>query len=201
MKFYVVAVSLAGTIAAVGAFTLTAPSGASYWVQFSTNTIAWSTVSGDPASVSLQVINKNQNTLNGAFSIAEYVQASQLSFTVTNVALVVGDGFEVQMINPMNHSEIYATSAPFSVKPSGTTPVPMTETSGPQKSSNITNTPSSNVTNTTRNNVTNATGSSINTNSSSITSKNFQNTTGKTPFNRASLKIQQLKFSLRVPSY
>ncbi|MBW0473207.1 hypothetical protein O181_012922 [Austropuccinia psidii MF-1] len=139
MKLYVVATSFAALMATIRAFTITSPSGGSYWVEFTSNTISWATTSNDPPTVSLQVINSNVKTLNGVFSIAEYVKASQLSFTVTNVTLVVGDGYAVQMCNPMNASEIYATSAPFSVKPNGTAPAPITSSTSPNGTANNTN--------------------------------------------------------------
>ncbi|EGG11836.1 uncharacterized protein MELLADRAFT_70587 [Melampsora larici-populina 98AG31] len=112
------------------AFTVNGPSAASYWVQFSTNTISWSQGSGDPPVVSLQIVNPNHNLLNGAFSIAEYVKASLESYTVTNVTLLVGDGYQVQMVNSTNATQVYASSGTFSVKDANTTAAPVASTSG-----------------------------------------------------------------------
>ncbi|KNZ55116.1 uncharacterized protein VP01_2760g2 [Puccinia sorghi] len=105
------------------ALTITSPSASSYWVQYATNTIAWATASGDPTSVSILIINPANKGFNGPFAIAEYVKVSKLSFDVTNVQLVVADGpslKQVQFVDPANHTQVLATSAPFSVKVSGT---------------------------------------------------------------------------------
>ncbi|CAH7685901.1 hypothetical protein PPACK8108_LOCUS20497 [Phakopsora pachyrhizi] len=126
MRFSSFCVGIAGLTASAKALTITSPSASSYWVQFSTNTIAWSLSNGDPTDVTLQVINRNSTTLNGVFTIAEYVKASLESYTVTNVTLVTAE----EMVNPMNNSQVYATSGTFGVKPSGTTPAPVTGPSG-----------------------------------------------------------------------
>lgn len=130
--------ALASLAASTLAFTVTSPSTSSYWVQFSTNTVSWSTSSGDPTSVSLQIINANRTILNGVFSIAEYVKASLESFTITNVTLVVGDGYIVQMVNPLNNTDVYASSGAFSVKSSGTPAAPTTSSSGGQSGTSST---------------------------------------------------------------
>ena len=41
------------------------------------------------------------------------------SFTVTNVTLRVGQGYQVEFVNPLNESQVYATSQTFSVMPGG----------------------------------------------------------------------------------
>ena len=46
-------------------------------VQNTSNTITWSFGAGDPNPVSIIVTNKDNTTLNGAFSIAESVNVSQ----------------------------------------------------------------------------------------------------------------------------
>nr|ABB96272.1 hesp-379 [Melampsora lini] len=112
------------------AFTVNGPSASSYWVQFSTNTISWTQGSGDPPVVSLQIINPSKNLLNGAFSIAEYVKASLESYTVTNVTLLVGDGYQVQMVNSTNATQVYASSGAFSVKDANTAAAPVATSSG-----------------------------------------------------------------------
>jgi len=119
MQFSTVFLALAACSAA-NALTITSPSASSYWVQYATNTIAWGTGSGDPTSVSIQIINPTNKGFNGPFAIAEYVKVSKLSFDVTNVQLVIADGYEVQFVDPANHTQVLATSAPFSVKVSGT---------------------------------------------------------------------------------
>ena len=45
------------------------------------------------------------------------------SFTVTNVTLRVGQGYQVEFVNPLNESQVYATSQSFSVMPQGSTSI------------------------------------------------------------------------------
>lgn len=117
---------LVALAAAANALTITSPSGSSYWVQFTTNTIAWAFEPNDPSSVTIQIINPTSKQFAGPFSIAEYVPAAKRSFDVTNVTLTVADGYQVQMVNPLNNTLVLATSSPFSVKPGDTPPAPIT---------------------------------------------------------------------------
>jgi hypothetical protein len=40
---------------------------------------------------------------------------------VTNVTLVVGEGYQVSFVNPGNPGQVYATSSPFQVMAPGST--------------------------------------------------------------------------------
>ncbi|VDC00440.1 unnamed protein product [Peniophora sp. CBMAI 1063] len=104
------------------AITINGPSASQYWVANSSNTISWSFSSGDPAQVDVILTNSNNQTLNGDFSIARFLNTSAESFTVTNVTIRSGDNYQVVFINPTNASQVYANSSDFSVKPAGTTP-------------------------------------------------------------------------------
>ncbi|OAV96468.1 hypothetical protein PTTG_00931 [Puccinia triticina 1-1 BBBD Race 1] len=137
MRFLNLFGSLAGLTASAAAFTINSPSASSYWVQFATNTIAWSNAPNDSPQVTLQIVNSNHTLLNGVFSIAEYVPAALEAYTVTNVTLVVADGYQVQMVNPANSSLVYATSSPFSVKSSDTPPAPGSNISPPSSLSGM----------------------------------------------------------------
>ncbi|OCH90149.1 hypothetical protein OBBRIDRAFT_731355, partial [Obba rivulosa] len=101
------------------ALSISGPSASSFWVQFSSNTITWSSNSSDPAQVDIFVTNTNTSILNGAFSIANNVPVTSESFTVTNVTLRVGDGYSVVFVSPSNNSQVLATSGTFSVMPNG----------------------------------------------------------------------------------
>ena len=46
-------------------------------VQNQTNVITWQFNQGDPSPIEIVVINSNNATLNGAFSIAQFVNVSQ----------------------------------------------------------------------------------------------------------------------------
>jgi len=113
-------------ISGVKALTITSPSGSHYWVQFQPNIIAWNTCLQDPQIVTLQIIQPDSKTFTGPFSIAEYVHVSGESCYVTNVTLSVADGYQIQMVDPVNMTTVFATSAPFSVWEMGTPPSEIT---------------------------------------------------------------------------
>jgi len=107
---------------ALAAIQITGPDSSDYWVQNTSKTITWSYTSGDPSPISILVVNGDVNILNGAFSIDEYVDVSLESFTITNITLKTGTGYNVQFVNPANPSEVYATGPQFEVRPAGTPP-------------------------------------------------------------------------------
>jgi len=73
--------------------------------------------------VDIVVSNSNNQTLNGNFSIARSVPVSQESFTVTDVTLRVGTGYQVSFLDT-TETQIIAQSASFEVKAPGTSPAP-----------------------------------------------------------------------------
>jgi len=113
----------------LGAISIAGPSATSFWVQNTSNTITWSFTSGDPNPVDIVVINSDNTTLNGEFSIAQFVNTSSQTFTVTNVTLKSGSNYQVEFVNPQNHSDVFATSGIFDVKPPGTAPAPTSSVS------------------------------------------------------------------------
>ncbi|KAI0369491.1 hypothetical protein BV20DRAFT_967756 [Pilatotrama ljubarskyi] len=122
MRFSLAALAL--PIAAANALNILSPSESAYWVQNTSNTITWTFNQGDPATININVVNGNNATLNGPFSIMSFVNVSDQTFTVTNVTLRPGDGYQVQFVNTSNITQVFASSANFSVKPPGTTPAP-----------------------------------------------------------------------------
>jgi len=119
---------------AFATITITDPSASSYWVQFTTNTISWTFASGDSTSVDIIISNSNNQTLNGNFSIARAVPVSQESFTVTNVTLLVGQGYQVVFVDPTTDTQVIARSSEFEVKAPGTTPAPTAASTSSQAS-------------------------------------------------------------------
>jgi len=116
------------TVAALGfaassmALSISSPSPSAYWVQNTSNVINWSFSSGDPNPVDITVTHTNSSILNGAFSIARNLDASNGTFTVTDVTLRVAQGYVVNFVNGTNSSQIFASSQQFDVKKPGTAP-------------------------------------------------------------------------------
>jgi len=107
--------------------SISAPSTSNYWVQGAANNLIQWTSSGENATLADVIItNKNISILNGDFSIAVNVQISQSPFTVTNVTLLVADGYTLSFVSASNTSQILAQSSTFEVKPPGTSPAPTT---------------------------------------------------------------------------
>ncbi|KAI0067530.1 hypothetical protein BV25DRAFT_1819860 [Artomyces pyxidatus] len=134
MKAAVAALSLIPALACA-AISITGPSPSAYWVQNTSNTIDWSFSAGDPNPVTVIVTNAENATLNGDFFIAQFVNVSQQSFTVTNVTLRPGSDYQVVFVNPANESQVYANSSNFDVKPPGTALAPSSNSSGTSSSS------------------------------------------------------------------
>jgi len=107
---------------ALASISITGPDSSEYWVQNTSKTITWTYQSGDPSPISIVILNKNETFLNGEFSIKEYVDLALESFTITNVTLKTGSDYQVEFVNPSNHSDVYATSNAFEVRPAGTPP-------------------------------------------------------------------------------
>ncbi|TRM69144.1 hypothetical protein BD626DRAFT_473076 [Schizophyllum amplum] len=119
------AVALAALLpaAALADISINYPSSDSYWVADASNTIQWSASSSDP-NVTIIVRNDQNQTLYGDFDIAEYVNVADLTYTVTNVTLREGTGYQVVFVNVSNATQEYASSESFEIKPNGTTPAP-----------------------------------------------------------------------------
>ncbi|KAL1746151.1 DRMIP-like protein [Schizophyllum fasciatum] len=119
------AVALAALLpaAALADISISFPSGDSngYWVANHSNTIQWSASSSDP-NVTVIVRNDQNATLNGDYDIAEYVNVASLTYTVTNVTLLPGTGYQVLFVNTSNTTQEYTRSDTFEIKPNGTTP-------------------------------------------------------------------------------
>ncbi|KAL7278755.1 hypothetical protein PYCCODRAFT_1426324 [Trametes coccinea BRFM310] len=133
MRFSLAALAL--PIAVTNALQILSPSASSYWVQNTSNTITWQFSDGDPNPISINVVNANNATLNGVFTIANFVNVSTQTFTVTNVTLRPGDNYQVQFVNTSNITQVFAHSDDFTVKPPGTAPASIVSASSTATSS------------------------------------------------------------------
>jgi len=115
-------VSVLAAASSALALSINSPSPSGFWVQFTSNVITWSFTSGDPQLVDIFVTNPNNTFLNGPFAIAQNVNVSNGTFTVTNVTLIQGSGFVVEFVNPNNNSQVFASSQSFNVDAPGTPP-------------------------------------------------------------------------------
>jgi len=121
-KPLIAVLAVLATAPLINAITVTGPSSSKWWVFGTSNQITWTFNQGDPTPVSITITNPSSNSLNGAFSISEFVTVSDESFTVTNVTIKPATGYVVNFVNSQNTSEIYASSSPFEVKAQGSAP-------------------------------------------------------------------------------
>ncbi|EIW56411.1 uncharacterized protein TRAVEDRAFT_150944 [Trametes versicolor FP-101664 SS1] len=127
MRFSLAALAL--PIAVASALDITGPSESAFWVQNTSNTITWTFSQNDPNPIDIIVVNGNNQTLNGPFAIVSSANVSAESFTITNVTLVPGDGYQVQFVNTTNLTQVFASSPTFTVKPPGSAPAPTSSAS------------------------------------------------------------------------
>ncbi|KAF9073226.1 hypothetical protein BDP27DRAFT_1319067 [Rhodocollybia butyracea] len=104
-------------------FSISSPSGSEFWVFNRSNAVNWTSTAGDPTEFNIDIINTNSSILNGAFSIAPSV-ANSLSFVISNVTLVPGDGYIMQFVNVSDPTQVFVNSSAFTVMPNGTAPAP-----------------------------------------------------------------------------
>ncbi|KAL1943305.1 hypothetical protein VTO73DRAFT_4380 [Trametes versicolor] len=124
MRFSLIAIAI--PIAMASALEITAPSESVFWVQDTSNTITWTFNEGDPSPLTIVLRNADPRILNGVgLAIASSVDTSAESFTVANVTLPAASGYTVEFDDPLNNSKIFASSAPFMIKPPGSAPPPL----------------------------------------------------------------------------
>nr|ODN97563.1 hypothetical protein L204_02981 [Cryptococcus depauperatus CBS 7855] len=107
---------LLSTIVSVAsaALTVTEPSGSHWWVAKSLNTLAWD--GKDPAEFSVFLNNPNTNLLvNKHLGFGFY--RSRIPDLLDDEP--PGTGYTLLLTNPLNSSDIYATSEPFEIKAAG----------------------------------------------------------------------------------
>ncbi|KIM35610.1 hypothetical protein M413DRAFT_20729 [Hebeloma cylindrosporum] len=80
-------------------------------------TIKWTNEPNDPETWSFELIN---TAFNNAFAIANNVNPSASSLTLTIPIVPVGDGYTLQAVNIGDINQVYATTGSFSIGASST---------------------------------------------------------------------------------
>ncbi|EDR01117.1 uncharacterized protein LACBIDRAFT_312424 [Laccaria bicolor S238N-H82] len=75
-------------------------------------TISWTTAAGDPDSFSIELIN---TSFNNAFAIANNVDPSTGSITLTLPVVPVGAGYTIEFVDIGDINKVYTTSGSFSI--------------------------------------------------------------------------------------
>ncbi|KAG6330914.1 hypothetical protein ID866_8175 [Astraeus odoratus] len=123
-------IALALALPFVAALTINAPTDAT---TGGTITLTWSAASTDPAYFTLQLVNP---AFHNTFAIANNVQTSLGTITITLPQVPVDSNYQLEAINPSNVNDIYATSSTFSIgAQTSATTTPASTTSGASASS------------------------------------------------------------------
>ncbi|KAF7797180.1 hypothetical protein EIP86_008372 [Pleurotus ostreatoroseus] len=94
----------------VSALTITTPTN---WTSAGPAVIEWTTVSGDPSTWSFELVNPTN--FHQTFGIANNVNPSLGSLTLTLPAVPPGDGYSLEAVNITNINQVFASTGDFSI--------------------------------------------------------------------------------------
>ncbi|KJA28332.1 hypothetical protein HYPSUDRAFT_33684 [Hypholoma sublateritium FD-334 SS-4] len=77
-----------------------------------TVTISWTNQQGDPSTWSFELTNES---FNNAFAVANNVDPSLNSITITLPVVPIGDGYTLEAVNIGNISDVFASTGDFSI--------------------------------------------------------------------------------------
>ncbi|TYJ54127.1 hypothetical protein B9479_005225 [Cryptococcus floricola] len=102
---------------AFATLSITEPSAAHWWVGNNANTLAWD--GKDPAEFSVFLANPDVNILTSMLALASIVPTYQTSLTMNPGDATPATGYTILVTNPLNSSDVYATSDTFEIKKEG----------------------------------------------------------------------------------
>ncbi|KAF8239937.1 hypothetical protein L208DRAFT_1374432 [Tricholoma matsutake] len=112
------------------------PNGNDWWVAESNNVISWNChQASTPTEFTILIANVNQNILTSPLaiiSIEQNYQCSQL-MTANQVSQTPAQGYTILFANPINSTQLYATSQPFEIRALGSA-YPVTSSASPNAS-------------------------------------------------------------------
>jgi len=108
---------------AAAQLTITRPSASVWWVAKSLNEIVWTCKTSTKETFTVLVNNKDPKILTSPLAVIAIQQNYQCSITITQdqANQPAGTGWTVIFANPLNNTEVYATSEEFEIKPLGST--------------------------------------------------------------------------------
>ncbi|KAJ2922632.1 hypothetical protein H1R20_g14464, partial [Candolleomyces eurysporus] len=103
-------------------FRVTVPSTSNWWVARSTNILEWTCREANaPAQFTVLIGNSDQTILVQPLAIIAQQNNFDCSIIITQdqANQAAGQGYQVYLANPLNNTDVYATSEPFEIKPLG----------------------------------------------------------------------------------
>jgi len=115
---------LATFAAAQNDFQITNPSSSVWWVAKSTNVLAWDCTSSQATvdnKFTVLVNNIDPKVFLGPLAVIAIQQNSDCSVTISQdqISQPAGSGYVITFANPLNNTNVYATSQQFEIKPLG----------------------------------------------------------------------------------
>jgi len=112
---------LATFAAAQNSFQIIQPSSSIWWVAKSTNDMSWDCKSPQALAAIQFTVLINHTSFAAALAIIAIQLNSDCSITVSQdkANQPPGTGYTVLLANPLNNTDVYATSEPFEIKPLG----------------------------------------------------------------------------------
>jgi len=106
---------------AAASLQVTRPSSSIWWVAKSFNEIAWTCKDSSYASFTILINNSDPKILTAPIAVIAIQNNYDCSITITQdqANQPVGTGWTVLLANPLNNTEVYATSEPFEIKALG----------------------------------------------------------------------------------
>ncbi|KIM38085.1 hypothetical protein M413DRAFT_448104 [Hebeloma cylindrosporum] len=100
---------------------VTSPSSSIWWVAKSLNEIAWTCKDTTIDQFTVLVNNADPKILVAPIAVIAIQKNYDCSITITQdqANQPVGTGWTVLLANPLNNTDVYATSEPFEIKPLG----------------------------------------------------------------------------------
>jgi len=100
---------------------VTSPSSSIWWVAKSFNLIAWTCNDSQYATFTILINNTDPTVLTAPIAVIAIQNNYDCSITITQdqANQPVGTGWTVLLANPLNNTDVYATSEPFEIKALG----------------------------------------------------------------------------------
>jgi len=98
--------------------SVTSPNANVWWVAGTSNTLAWTCNSSPYQTYTILLANSNPTILSSPLAIIAVENNYDCSKTVTpqQSSQSAGTGYTVQLANPLNSTDVYASSEPFEIR-------------------------------------------------------------------------------------
>ncbi|THH30994.1 hypothetical protein EUX98_g3186 [Antrodiella citrinella] len=110
--------ALVGVVASQN-LEITNPDADHWWVASSINTLAWTCQNTTFPTFTVLIGNPSANLQAGAFIAIQNNFDCSKTITQDLINQGPGTGYVITFANPLNNTDVYATSAPFEIKPLG----------------------------------------------------------------------------------